>query len=156
VKNVGVQEIYTRRYIVLCSEAIQNGVVSQIKKEPCQAEALTVNFHWTSFCTALLKLASPPARKRACGKTSGIHSFRGRPTLRTNLEVAGCSEPGMKDISDNGLSGVERITLPRKTSCRSKSNMDAHFRLALSRTAAFEMRDMYEEGMRINFDNALS
>jgi len=65
-----------------------------------------------------------------------------------NLDVAGCSVPGIKDTADNGLSGVERMTLPRKTNCRANSSLDAHFQPALSRTAAFEMRDKCEGRMR--------
>ena len=100
-KNVGVQKAYTGNIKYCVLEAIQEK--RKKVKTHTNLEALTVSFHCALFCSALLKLASPPASSSARGRTSVIHSFRGRPTLRIYLEVAGSSEPGTKDISDNGL-----------------------------------------------------
>ena len=70
-----------------------------------------------------------------------IHSFLGRPTLGTYLEVAGMRAPGMSDEICTGLDVEALSTLPRRSNCLLVRMSEAFWCPALHETSAFDTQE---------------
>ena len=83
----------------------------------------------------------------ASGSTVGIHSFRGRPTLRTNLDVAGCRVPGANEALRIGSPSGLLSIFPKRISWRFANFADVLWNSADSNTVALETRETYAGGI---------